>query len=151
MSIALMDNYEEKMDKILAELDLKERIQSLNSGIDTYLDKDIFEDATDFSLGQKQKLAIGRCLYQNPDLIILDEPTASLDPLSEAKIYEHFNQMTKGKTAIFISHRMSSSRFTDKVLVVDDAKIMAFDSHENLMKYDNIYRRLYQAQAKYYQ
>lgn len=141
----------EKMDKILEDLDLKERIQRLDSGIDTYLDKDIFEDATDFSLGQKQKLAIGRCLYQNPDLIILDEPTASLDPLSEAKIYEHFNQMTKGKTAIFISHRMSSSRFTDKVLVVDDAKIMAFDSHENLMKYDNIYRRLYQAQAKYYQ
>lgn len=149
--IANKDYQKEKMDKILEDLDLKERIQSLDSGIETYLDKDIFEDATDFSLGQKQKLAIGRCLYQNPDLIILDEPTASLDPLSEAKIYEHFNQMTKGKTAIFISHRMSSSRFTDKVLVVDDAKIMAFDSHENLMKYDNIYRRLYQAQAKYYQ
>lgn len=149
--IANKDYQKEKMDKILAELDLKERIQSLDSGIETYLNKDIFEDATDFSLGQKQKLAIGRCLYQNPDLIILDEPTASLDPLSEAKIYEHFNQMTKGKTAIFISHRMSSSRFTDKVLVVDDAKIMAFDSHENLMKYDNIYRRLYQTQAKYYQ
>lgn len=139
-----------KIDQILNELELIERVDSLDKGLNTYLNKDIFEDATDFSLGQKQKLAIGRCLYQNPDLIILDEPTASLDPLAEAKIYENFNQMTKGKTAIFISHRMSSSRFTDKILVLDEGKVKAFDSHKNLMKTDNIYSRLYNSQAKYY-
>ena len=148
--IGTKDYDEEKIDQILNELELKERIDGLDKGLDTYLNKDIFEDATDFSLGQKQKLAIGRCLYQNPDLIILDEPTASLDPLAEAKIYENFNQMTEGKTAIFISHRMSSSRFTDKILLLDEGKVKAYDSHNNLMKYDNIYSRLYKSQAKYY-
>ena len=148
--IGTKDYDEGKIDQILNELELKERIDGLDKGLDTYLNKDIFEDATDFSLGQKQKLAIGRCLYQNPDLIILDEPTASLDPLAEAKIYENFNQMTEGKTAIFISHRMSSSRFTDKILLLDEGKVKAYDSHNNLMKYDNIYSRLYQSQAKYY-
>lgn len=140
----------EKIDKILKEISLDEKISSLEYGLDTYMNKEIYENATDLSLGQKQKLAIARCLYQNPDLIILDEPTASLDPLAEAKIYEQFNQMTSGKTAIFISHRMSSTRFTDKVLVLDEGKIKAFDSHENLMKTDNIYSRLYKSQAKYY-
>lgn len=140
-----------KLGKILDELDLSDKVNSLEVGIDTYLNKEIFDDATDLSLGQKQKLAIGRCLYQNPDMIILDEPTASLDPLAEAKIYENFNQMTAGKTAIFISHRMSSSRFTDKILLLDEGKVKAFDSHKNLMAYDNIYSRLYKSQAKYYQ
>lgn len=140
-----------KIDKILREIKLDEKIASLENGLDTYMNKDIYENATDLSLGQKQKLAIARCLYQNPDLIILDEPTASLDPLAESAIYEQFNQMTEGKTAIFISHRMSSSRFTDKILVLDDGKIKAFDSHQNLMKTDNIYSRLYKSQAKYYQ
>ncbi len=148
--IGTKDYDDEKIDQILNELELKERVDSLDKGLDTYLNKDIFEDSTDFSLGQKQKLAIARCLYQNPDLIILDEPTASLDPLAEAKIYENFNQMTTGKTAIFISHRMSSSRFTDKILLLDEGKVKAFDSHNNLMKYDNIYSRLYKSQAKYY-
>ena len=141
----------EKIDKILREIKLDEKIASLENGLDTYMNKDIYENATDLSLGQKQKLAIARCLYQNPDLIILDEPTASLDPLVESAIYEQFNQMTEGKTAIFISHRMSSSRFTDKILVLDEGKIKAFDSHQNLMKTDNIYSRLYKSQAKYYQ
>ena len=141
----------EKIDKILREIKLDEKISSLEDGLDTYMNKDIYENATDLSLGQKQKLAIARCLYQNPDLIILDEPTASLDPLAESAIYEQFNQMTEGKTAIFISHRMSSSRFTDKILVLDEGKIKAFDSHQNLMKTDNIYSRLYKSQAKYYQ
>lgn len=141
----------EKIEKILREIKLDEKISSLENGLDTYMNKDIYENATDLSLGQKQKLAIARCLYQNPDLIILDEPTASLDPLAESAIYEQFNQMTEGKTAIFISHRMSSSRFTDKILVLDEGKIKAFDSHQNLMKTDNIYSRLYKSQAKYYQ
>lgn len=141
----------EKIEKILREIKLDKKIASLENGLETYMNKDIYENATDLSLGQKQKLAIARCLYQNPDLIILDEPTASLDPLAESAIYEQFNQMTEGKTAIFISHRMSSSRFTDKILVLDEGKIKAFDSHQNLMKTDNIYSRLYKSQAKYYQ
>lgn len=140
-----------KTDEIIKQLDLDQKIKELANGINTYLNKDIYENATDLSLGQKQKLAIGRALYQNADFLILDEPTASLDPLAESKIYEHFNEMTEGKTAIFISHRMSSSRFTDKILLLDGGKAAAFDSHENLMKSDNLYSKLYKAQAQYFE
>ncbi|WP_276887194.1 ABC transporter ATP-binding protein [Anaerococcus lactolyticus] len=140
-----------KTDEIIKQLDLDKKIKELANGINTYLNKDIYENATDLSLGQKQKLAIARALYQNADFLILDEPTASLDPLAESKIYEHFNEMTEGKTAIFISHRMSSSRFTDKILLLDGGKAAAFDSHENLMKSDNLYSKLYKAQAQYFE
>lgn len=140
-----------KTDEIIKQLDLDQKIKELPYGLDTYLNKDIYENATDLSLGQKQKLAIARALYQNADFLILDEPTASLDPLAESKIYEHFNEMTEGKTAIFISHRMSSSRFTDKILLLDEGKAAAFNSHENLMKSDNLYSKLYKAQAQYFE
>lgn len=140
-----------KTDEIIKQLDLDQKIKELANGINTYLNKDIYENATDLSLGQKQKLAIGRALYQNADFLILDEPTASLDPLAESKIYEHFNEMTEGKTAIFISHRMSSSRFTDKILLLDEGKAAAFDSHDSLMKSDNLYSKLYKAQAQYFE
>lgn len=142
---------QKKTGQIIKQLDLDKKIKELPSGIDTYLNKDIYENATDLSLGQKQKLAIARALYQDADFLILDEPTASLDPLAESKIYEHFNEMTEGKTAIFISHRMSSSRFTDKILLLDGGKAAAFDSHENLMAYDNLYSKLYKAQAQYFE
>ena len=137
------DFSENKTDEIIKQLDLDQKIKELPRGINTYLNKDIYENATDLSLGQKQKLAIARALYQDADFLILDEPTASLDPLAESKIYEHFNEMTRGKTAIFISHRMSSSRFTDKILLLDGGKAAAFDSHENLLAYDNLYSKLY--------
>ncbi|WP_308652425.1 ABC transporter ATP-binding protein [uncultured Anaerococcus sp.] len=145
------DYVEEKTSEIIKQLDLCEKIKELPHGINTYLNKDIYENATDLSLGQKQKLAIARALYQDADFLILDEPTASLDPLAESKIYEHFNEMTEGKTAIFISHRMSSSRFTDKILLLDGGRAAAFDSHDKLMAYDNLYSKLYKAQAQYFE
>lgn len=148
--IGNMDYDEENTSEILKELDLDERFKALENGLDTYLNKDIYENATDLSLGQKQKLAIARAIYHKPEFIILDEPTASLDPLAEAQVYEHFNEMTKDKTAIFISHRMSSTKFTDKILLLDNGKIAAYDSHEKLMKYKNKYSDLYKAQAKYF-
>lgn len=148
--IANKDYKEDRTKNILKELDLDGRIKDLDKGLETYLNKDIYEEATDFSLGQKQKLAIARAIYRDSDFLILDEPTASLDPLAEAGVYEHFNEMTEGKTAIFISHRMSSSKFTDKILVLDGGRVSAFDSHKKLMAYDNIYSRLYKAQAKYF-
>lgn len=145
------DYEEEKTSEIIKHLDLDEKIKELPHGINTYLNKDIYENATDLSLGQKQKLAIARALYQDANFLILDEPTASLDPLAESKIYEHFNEMTEGKTAIFISHRMSSSRFTDKILLLDGGRAAAFDSHDKLMAYDNLYSKLYKAQAQYFE
>jgi ABC-type multidrug transport system fused ATPase/permease subunit len=123
----------------------------LPNKINTHLDKSLYEDATDLSGGQKQKLAIARSIYKMADLVILDEPTAALDPLAESEIYEHFNELTRSKTSIFISHRMSSSLFCDRILLLQDGRIAAFDSHENLMKEDNLYKELFEAQAKNYQ
>ena len=82
--------------------------------------------------------------------MIMDEPTAALDPIAESEIFENFAELTRGKTAIFISHRMSSSTFSDKVLLLDGGKIVGFDSHKNLMKGHNLYRDLFETQAKNY-
>lgn len=148
--VADKDFFKEKVYKIIEDVSLSNRINSLPEGIDAYLNKEIYDGGTDFSGGEKQKLAISRGIYRNGELVILDEPTAALDPLAESEIYENFNELTNNKTSIFISHRMSSSKFCDKVLLLDDGKIVDFDSHENLMKGNNLYKDLYLAQAQYF-
>ena len=148
--VADKDFFKEKVYKIIEDVSLLNRINSLPKGIETYLNKEIYDGGTDFSGGEKQKLAISRGIYRNGELVILDEPTAALDPLAENEIYENFNELTNNKTSIFISHRMSSSKFCDKVLLLDDGKIVDFDSHENLMKGNNLYKDLYLAQAQYF-
>ena len=135
---------------VLEETDMLEAISRLPGGINTHLNKSIWEDATDFSGGEKQKLAIARSLYRPAKLGILDEPTAALDPLAESEVYEHFHQLTRGRTAIFISHRMSSSTFCDKILLLQDGKLAAFDSHQRLMQGHNLYRELFEAQAQHF-
>lgn len=140
-----------KLEDTLEKIELSNKINELPLGVKTKLNKDIYVGATDFSGGEKQKLAIGRALYRDGQLIILDEPTAALDPMAESEIYENFNELTKGKTSIFISHRMSSSTFCDKVLLLDGGKIVAFDSHNNLMEGHNLYRQLFESQAQYFQ
>ena len=137
--------------EILQKVDMDAAIAALPSGLDTYLDKQIYDDATDFSGGQRQKIAIARALYKESDLAVLDEPTAALDPLAESEVYEHFAELVSGKTALFVSHRMSASRFCDRILVLDGGKIIAEGSHDALVKQDGLYRKLYEAQAQYYQ
>lgn len=144
------DSTGKDLEKIIKEVNLTDKINNLPKGLDTMLNKEIYDGATDFSGGEKQKVAISRALYRDGELVILDEPTAALDPLAESEIYENFNELTNNKTSIFISHRMSSSKFCDKVLLLDDGKIVDFDSHENLMKGNNLYRDLYLAQAQYF-
>ena len=98
--------------------------------------------------GEAQKIAIARALYANSSLVILDEPTSALDPLAEADIYQNFNKLVKNKTAIYISHRMSSSIFCDKILVLNGGKVESYDTHLNLMKdKDSLYYKLFNAQA----
>ena len=150
-NIAFDGKMPDKAYEILTSLGMKERIDTLPKGIDTMLNKQLEEDATNFSGGQEQKIAIARALYKDADFIMLDEPTSALDPKSEADIYENFNHLTNGKTAIYVSHRMSSSTFCDKILVIDGGKVAAFDSHQNLMKQDTLYRKLFLTQAKNYQ
>lgn len=128
-----------------------EKIEELPNQYESTLSKSYEEDGVELSGGQQQKLVIARALAKTSDLLILDEPTSALDPLAEAEIYENFNALAKEKTAIYISHRLSSSVFCDKILVLDAGKVKNFDSHENLMKdKDSLYYKLFTTQAKNY-
>lgn len=141
---------DDALQAILDEVSLGGVMARLPGGLDTHLNKAVWDDATDFSGGEKQKIAIARSLVRTSSLVILDEPTAALDPLAESEVYEHFHELTRGRTAIFISHRMSSSTFCDKILLLQDGKMAAFDSHQALMKGHNLYRDLFMAQAQHF-
>lgn len=127
------------------------RIEELPNAYDSTLSKSYEEDGVELSGGQMQKIAIARALAKPASLLILDEPTSALDPLAEAEIYENFNSLADNKMAIYISHRMSSSIFCDKILVLDGGIVSDFDTHHNLMqKQDSLYYELFMTQAKNY-
>lgn len=137
---------------LIEEVGLKEKVDNLPNGITSMFGKAYDENGIEMSGGESQKVAIARALYKDASLIILDEPTSALDPLAEADIYENFNRMVAGKTAIYISHRMSSSVFCDKILIIDQGSIADYDSHKNLMdKSDSLYYKLFNSQAVNYQ
>lgn len=120
------------------------------NGIDTNLYR-YDKDGIEVSGGEAQKIAIARAIYKDSAFVILDEPTSALDPISEFEIYSKFNELVEDKKSIFISHRMSSCRFCDDIIVFDDGKIVQRGDHNTLIKDEtNIYASLYNAQAKYY-
>ncbi len=108
------------------------------------------EGGVDISGGEVQKLALARALYKDAPFVVLDEPTAALDPISEAQVYVGFHEMVKDKTSIYISHRMSSCRFCDDIVVFDQGRIVERGSHEELLSNQGQYARMWNAQAKYY-
>ena len=130
---------------------LAPKIDSLPNGINSNISKSYHEDGVNLSGGEEQKVAIARALYKDSSLIVLDEPTSALDPIAESEIYLNFHNLIKGKTALYISHRMSSSIFCDKILVLDNGEIVAYDTHKELMKQeDGLYYKLFTSQAKNY-
>ena len=111
----------------------------------------LHKSALSLSGGQQQKTAICRALYRDGPIVILDEPTAALDPVAEYEIYKHFNKLVGGKTAIYISHRLSSCKFCDEIAVFADDTIKEYGTHDELVKIENgIYSEMYNAQAQYY-
>lgn len=142
---------EERAVKCLEDAGFKERLQELPDGLDTWLYKDFDEDGIQISGGERQKIAIARALYKDAPFIILDEPTASLDPVAEAEIYRKFDEISGDRTAIYISHRLSSCRFCKQILVFEDGGIVQRGSHEELLAARGKYRELWEAQAKYYE
>ncbi len=137
--------------ELMEKVGMKEKVESLKNGIRSLFGKAYDPEGVEMSGGQNQKVAIARALYKNASLIILDEPTSALDPLAEAEIYEHFNSLVGEKTALYISHRMSSSVFCDRVLVLENGVVRDFDTHQNLMKKtDSLYCKLFEAQAENY-
>ena len=151
ITCAAGDERHDRVSQILSDVGMTEKMESLPHGIHTLFGKAYDKDAVEFSGGQAQKIAIARALYKDAGLFILDEPTSALDPIAEAEIYENFHTLVGDKTAVYISHRMSSSVFCDKVMVINREKVEAFDSHENLMKdTEGLYYQLFTAQAENY-
>lgn len=141
----------EKINRLIDEVGLREKIDNLKDGINSRFGKEYEEDGIEMSGGEGQKVAIARALYKEASLVILDEPASALDPIAEAEIYEKFNSLVEDKTAIYISHRMSSSVFCDRILIIDGGTVADFDTHENLMKKtDRLYYKLFHSQAENY-
>ena len=143
------------MDSGFQESSFTDNLQNafplMTDGLDTYLYKDYNNTGVSISGGEAQKIAIARALYKDAPFIILDEPTASLDPLSEAEIYEKFNQITGDKTAVYISHRLSSCKFCDKIAVFHQGSIIQTGTHQELLADESgKYQELWMAQAQYY-
>ena len=142
---------EERVNRLIDEVGMREKVDELPNGIKSRFGKEYDEEGIEMSGGQGQKIAIARALYKKASMVILDEPASALDPIAEAEIYEKFNSLVEDKTAIYISHRMSSSVFCDKILIIDGGTVADFDTHENLMKKtDSLYYKLFDSQAQNY-
>ena len=139
-----------KIAEIIDGIGLKERVDELPNGYETYLSKSFDSDGVEFSGGQAQKIAIARAVYKGTRVLILDEPTASLDPKAESEIYTDFFNMAKDKTTIFISHRLAASTVADNIAVFSDGRIKEYGSHDDLIKQSGIYAEMYRKQSQAY-
>lgn len=142
---------ESRMKWCIEQAGLKAFIAGLPKGLQTHVGRDVFSDGVLFSGGQTQRLMLARALYKNGSILILDEPTAALDPLAENDIYQKYKEMTEGKTSVFISHRLASTRFCDRILFLQDGRIVEEGTHESLLKLGGEYAKLFEVQSRYYQ
>lgn len=145
----------ENTDKSLAEKSLKnaglgEKLAELPGGVDTEILKVIYDDGTDLSGGEKQKLALARALYKDAPVVVLDEPTAALDALAESRLYSDFDKLIGGKTAVYISHRLSSTQFCSEVAMFKDGEMVELGTHKELLQRDGAYAEMFRIQAQYY-
>lgn len=141
---------DEKVWRCLDDAGLTDKVKSLPRGLDTPVGRSIYEDGVEFSGGQTQRLMLARALYKDAPIVILDEPTAALDPIAESEIYQKYSDMTNGKPSIFISHRLASTRFCDRILFVADGGIKEEGTHDELLAKGGEYSKLFEVQSKYY-
>lgn len=151
-NISCVEQGDERIiSRLIDQVGMRDKIDELPQGIHSRFGKEYDEEGIEMSGGQDQKIAIARALYKEASMVILDEPASALDPIAEAEIYEKFNSLVADKTAIYISHRMSSSVFCDRILILDGGTAADFDTHENLMqKTDSLYYKLFHSQAENY-
>lgn len=151
-NVATSSDYDkEKVLSVLEKAGFGERLEKMSKGLDTHLYKQLDKDGVEISGGEAQKIAIARALYKDAPFIILDEPTAALDPVAEAEIYEKFSEMVDDRTAVYISHRLSSCKFCDEIAVFDEGKVVQKGTHADLLQdTSGKYYELWNAQAQYY-
>jgi len=150
-NVAAESDYpEQKAVQALENAGFGERLSTLKDGLHTQLFKNFSDDGVELSGGESQKVAIARCLYKDAPFAVMDEPTAALDPVAEADIYQRMNRFIENKGAIYISHRLSSCRFCDRIFVFEGGRLREQGTHEGLLLADGLYRRLWNAQAQYY-
>ena len=135
----------------LSKAGLSEKLSSLPAGLDTHIGRKVFEDGVEFSGGELQRLMLARSLYKNAPVVLLDEPTAALDPIAESDIYSKYNEMMHGRSSVFISHRLASTRFCDRIIFLDNGRITEEGTHYSLMDSSGSYAHLFHVQSEYYQ
>ena len=140
----------EKVRNCLIKAKLWNKVNSLKKGMDTNLVRQVNEDAIEFSGGELQKLALARALYKNAHIMILDEPTAALDPIAENEMYRQYASLTQNRTSVYISHRLASTRFCDRIILIDSNEITEIGTHDELMAQRGKYAEMYNIQASYY-
>lgn len=152
-NIVLDNDFDEnRFNHAIEKSELKKELDTFPNGVETKLSKNEEQEGTiSLSKGQEQKLVIARSIYEDGSLLILDEPTASLDPIAEEEVYQHFQSVTKDKLAIFISHRLSSCRFSDRIIYLSDGRVSESGSHYELMELNQEYAALFNLQASKYQ
>jgi ABC-type multidrug transport system fused ATPase/permease subunit len=139
-----------KLEKCVELAGLTEKINTLDNGLDTPLIKEINPGGTEFSGGEQQKLMLARAIYKDAPILILDEPTAALDPIAESEMYMKYNGIAKNKTSVFISHRLASTRFCDRIVLISDGEITEIGTHDVLVKQGGGYAELFEIQSYYY-
>lgn len=139
-----------RVQTCVAAAGLRSKVESLPQKYDTLLNREVYEEAVMLSGGETQRLMLARALYKDAPFLVLDEPTAALDPIAEADMYQKYNEMTAGKSSIYISHRLASTRFCDRIIFVEDSVICEEGTHEELLALGGRYAELFEVQSKYY-
>ena len=134
----------------LKKFKLEDRIRGLDKGIDSILFKNFDIDGVELSGGEYQKLALARAYLRSSNIVILDEPTSALDPIAEYEMYKLFDEFVHDKAAIYITHRISSAKFCDKIAVFNNGQIVEYGTHDELIKKRGLYYELFEMQSHYY-
>ena len=151
MALAKTENTsDETVEDLLKKVGLGAKVETLKYGVNTNVYKNFDEEGFQPSGGEAQKLALCRAAFKEADIIILDEPTAALDPKAEDEIYRKFDEIVGGRTTFYITHRLASTRFCDRIIVFDKGEICEIGNHEQLLELNGRYAELYKLQAQYY-